>query len=484
MQKNKKSKTPVVFEDFIFNNPLPHDEQLERVALGAMMLESGIFTKVEKYLRSEKIFYSEQHQEIFKAIKSCFQKYNQADIVIVTQELRRMGKLDEVGGAYAVASLTTNVASTANIVTHMVILYEKFIAREVLRSATSIVKRAYEDSDDVFLTLDGALEILDDVRINIASLRESDFKDQVSDTMLAIQEAGNRKSLGYPTGLRNVDEITGGRVKGELTLIAARPSMGKTARMIQEAMNMALGQEVKVGIISMEMTHRAIIERMLSNISRINSQFIRSGKLTGAEWDNLISASGRLGDSPFFVDDISNRTVSDIRTVIRNWVKNQKVEIVFIDYIGLIKFQNQNGKPVDEIAKISRGLKTIAGECDIPIVALAQLNREVEKRGDKRPMMSDLRDSGSLEQDADVVSFLFRPEYYGIMQDDAGEPTNDLCEENIAKNRNGMIGRIWHKYTKEINEFTPHKDTPISEKVESVAFGGEHKLLKPEELHW
>lgn len=480
----KRKTEPVVFEDFIFNTPLPNDTELEEVVLGALMLDKHAYGKVNQYLKSANVFYLEKHQQIFRAVISCIEKYNEVDIVLVTDELRRMNAIGESLSAYDVAMMTSKVVNSDHVLSHSLILFEKYIAREILRSGAMIVKRAYQNSDDVFLTLDESLKILDDTRMEIASMKNIDFQKQISDTMIAIEKASNGAPLGHSTGMPNIDAITGGRVRGELTLIAARPSIGKTARMIQEAMNMALGQDLKVGIISMEMTHRQIIERMLSNMSRINSQFIREGRLSPNDWTNLVHSSDRLADTNFFLNDISNLTVSDIRGIVRNWKKNEGIDIVFVDYIGLIKFQNVNGKPVDEIGKISRGLKTIAGECDIPVVALAQLNREVEKRGDKRPMMSDLRDSGSLEQDADVVSFLYRPDYYGVLQDDNGESTEGLCEENIAKNRNGMIGRTWHRYAKEIGEFTHHKEVPIEVSIVPKGIEEQKQKVTVEDLPW
>lgn len=479
-----RTKTKLSFDDFIFARIPPQARDLEEVVLGALLTERDIYIRVAKFLRNDDVFYVEANREIFKAIKICLEKYNACDFLLVTDELRRLGNLEIVGGAYYVTELTNKVASTANVEYHSQILYEKFIGRKLIQAAMDITQKAYEDSDDIFITLDDAVKILDETQTDIASLKNVDFKKQISNTMKAIQEASRSKAIGYPTGMANVDAVTGGRVRGELTLIAARPSMGKTARMIQEAMNMAVGQETKVGVISLEMTHQQLIVRMLSNMSKINSQAIRAGRLTEHEWKNLVSSSGRLADTPFFLNDISNLTITDIRSIIRGWHKTEKVEIVFIDYIGLIKFQNLNGKPVDEIGKISRGLKTIAGECDMPIVALAQLNREVEKRGDKRPMLSDLRDSGTLEQDADVVSFLFRPEYYGIFQDESGQTTEGLCEENIAKNRNGMIGKTWHKYTKEINEFVHHSDTPLIVNVMKELPADNERVLAADELPW
>lgn len=469
----------IPFEDFVFSRVPPQAKDLEEAILGALLFERDVMVRTERFLKAEEVFYVEKHQFIFRAIKTCLEKFGACDVLLVSDELRHIGKIEEVGGVAFISELTMNVASTAHVEYHAAVLYQKYISRELLRMGAQIVNRAYEDTDDVLMTLDEAVQLLDDVKVQIAAMKNVDFKKQVHDTMMQIEAAGKKAALGFPTGLPNLDAITGGRVAGELTLIAARPAMGKTARLIQEAIFMAVDQNVKVGIISMEMTYRQLIVRILSNLTKIDSKLIRNGKLSDSEWRRLIAASGQLSDTNIFINDITNLTITEIRAIIRGWVQIEKVQIVYLDYIGLVKPSNANGKPVDEIAKISRGLKTIAGELDIPVVALAQLNREVEKRPDKHPTMSDLRDSGSLEQDADIVSFLYRPEYYHIRSDEEGNSTEGICEEIIAKNRNGSVGKTSHKYIKETNEFIPAGNIDFGEST-SVVISKARDITEPQ----
>jgi replicative DNA helicase len=465
-----KKEEKKLFEDFVSEKGEPHALDLEEAVLGAMMLEQPVVEIVFKIAQSSEIFFKAEHQTIYSAILKLREEGNPIEPLTVCDILRREEKLESVGGAFFVTELTMKVASTANVEYHTMILFQYFTRRNLTKFAMSLYGQATDLTNDEFETFDTAISKLDKLKVTIASLKEIDFNKQVDETMKEVLDALNGKSTSIKTGFMNVDAITGGRFRGELTILAARPSMGKTSRMIKEMMNVALGGHYTVGLISLETKYNQIIKKVLSNMAKVDSNLIRLAELDMREYDALFEAHKILKQHRFLISDVTTMKLSDIRVMATKWKTQNNLDILYIDYLTLIKQQSDYKSTNDEVGKIANGLKNIAMDLDIPIVCLAQLNREAERRGEKRPILSDLRDSGDIEQAADVASFLFRPEYYGELLDSEGNSLVGITEELIKKNRNGVIGDAYHKFSPAICDFEPLGFVPNYGKKTSNSF--------------
>jgi len=419
----------------------PQAIDLEEAVLGALMLEKDALSAVIDILKPE-VFYKEAHQNIFLAIRSLFQKSEPVDLLTVTAELRKQGLLELVGGAYYVTELTNRVASAANIEFHARIISEKFIQRELIKISTSVINRAYEDTTDVFELLDEAEKALFEVTENNLKRGSENMSDLIRRSIKELESlAGVPGGLtGVPSGFRVLDEVTSGWQKADLIIVAARPGMGKTAFTLSCARNAAVDAGRPVAIFSLEMSSVQLVNRLISGEAELESGKLRKGNLERHEWHQLTSKIGRLAEAPIYIDDTPALSVFDLRAKARRLKSQYDIQLLIVDYLQLMRgtVDNKGGNREQEIGTISRSLKAIAKELNIPVIALSQLSRKVEERGgDKRPILSDLRESGSIEQDADMVIFLNRPEYYNMTEDKEGNSTKDLAEIIIAKHRNG-----------------------------------------------
>ena len=438
----------------------PQAIDLEEAVLGALMLEKNAITIVADILKPES-FYKEQHVLIFQVIKDLFSSAEPIDILTVTAELRKRGQLEIVGGAYYITSLTNRVASAANIEYHARIIAEKFIQRELIRISTEIQREAFEEGTDAFELLDSAERKLFEVsQGNI----KKDYKQMnyvIKETIRDIEELKDKEDglTGITSGFTKLDRITSGFQKSDLVIIAARPAMGKTALVLSIARNASLNSEKPkaIAIFSLEMSSKQLVTRMISGEAEITGEKLKKGTLAEHEWHQLNTKIARLNEAPIFIDDTPALSVFELRSKCRRLKEQHNVELIIIDYLQLMRgddTNNKNGNREQEVSYISRSLKGLAKELDVPVLALAQLSRASEKRGTTAiPMLSDLRESGSIEQDADMVMFIYRPEYYGISAYEDGTPTKGIAELHIAKHRNGEVGKVHLRFVSEITKF-------------------------------
>ncbi len=442
----------------------PQAVEIEEAVLGALMLERDALTNVIEILKPDS-FYKDANRLIFEAIVQLFNNSEPVDIKTVVHQVRKGGNLDLVGGAYYITELTTKVNSAANIEYHARIIAEQSIKRELIHIASQIQHDSYEDTTDVFDLLDKAQQSLFDV--SESHIRKN-FDKMNSLMHQAIQEIEERKNqtdglTGIASGFTSLDRITSGWQRSDLVIIAARPGMGKTAFVVSALRNAAVQFKTPVAIFSLEMSSVQLVHRMVSAEAELESDKLRKGNLEAYEWQQLISKTGKLSEAPIFIDDTPALSILELRAKCRRLVQQHGVSLVVIDYLQLMSgdsSKNSGGNREQEIASISRALKGIAKELNIPVIALSQLSRAVETRGgDKRPQLSDLRESGSIEQDADMVMFLYRPEYYGMTQDENGMPLQGIGEVIIAKNRHGKLENVQLKF---IGKFTKFEDLDAS----------------------
>jgi replicative DNA helicase len=448
----------------------PQAPDLEEAVLGALMLEKNALIGVLEVLKPES-FYKDAHQCIYRAIKTLFEKSQPIDILTVTEELRKNGELEIAGGAYFVTQLTSRVSSAANIEYHAHIIAEKFIQRELIRISTEIQKEAFEDSTDVFELLDKAESMLFSIAEGNIKRNYTGIQELLAKAIEQIESVKNHEDglTGVPTGFTKLDRITSGWQKSDLMILAARPGMGKTAFVLSIARNAAVDFKKPVVIFSLEMSNLQLVNRLISGEAELDQEKLKTGKLANYEWEQLNSKIGRLGEAPLFIDDTPALSVFELRAKCRRLKAQHDIQLIIIDYLQLMKGEEgkNNGNREQEISYISRSLKNLAKELNVPVIALSQLSREVEKRGGtKRPLLSDLRESGSIEQDADMVLFIYRPEYYQITEDEDGNSTAGMAEIIIAKHRNGALDdvkvRFVAKFAKflDLDEFQPADRVP------------------------
>jgi len=434
----------------------PQALELEEAVLGAIMLEKNAALEILDLLIPES-FYMEAHQKIFRAISDLSIEYKPVDMLTVTEELRKKNELDEIGGAYYVSKLTSNIGSAVHLEFHARIIAQKYIQRELIRVASDIQKQAYDDGIDV-------LDLLNYSESAIFQLAEGNIKSetvkisQVINTAIErIEEASKREDnlSGIPSGFTRMDRITSGWQPSDLVIIAARPSMGKTAFVLSMARNMTVNHKIPIAIFSLEMSVLQLVNRLIAAETELPSEKLRSGRLEEFEWQQLEMKIKSLNDAPLFIDDTPAITLFELRAKCRRLKTQNDIQMIIIDYLQLMSGTPETkGNREQEVSTISRGLKAIAKELDVPIIALSQLNRSVEMRsGDKRPQLSDLRESGAIEQDADLVIFIHRPEKYGITEDAEGNSTKGLAELIIAKHRNGAIADVQLKFREELAKF-------------------------------
>jgi replicative DNA helicase len=433
----------------------PAAVDIEAAVLGAMLIEKEAVPKAIELLNSDS-FYLKEHRLIFDAMVSLFESGEPIDTVTLYEELKKREKAEEVGGAVYLSKLSQNISSAANIEFHAKIILEKEILRGLITSSHEIARAAYEGTEDAF-------DILDTAESKIFEITEKHLKKTFTSMDRAVRDAleyieaihsNTKQKFSVPTGFYELDELLGGFQKSDLIIIAARPSMGKTALALTLARNAAVDHKIPVGIFSLEMATIQLIIRMLCAEGRLNAHLVRTGKLPSEEGVKLSKNAHRLIESPLYIDDTPAQSVLEIRAKARRLKAEKNIGMIVIDYLQLMQGPANAESREREISHISRSLKSLAKELNIPVIALAQLNRAVEARQDKRPQLSDLRESGSIEQDADVVVFLNRPEFYGIKTfADDGSSTEGVAEVIIGKQRNGPTGEIRLAFVKEYARF-------------------------------
>lgn len=447
----------------------PQARELEQAVLGALMLEKDAYSHVCEILKPE-CFYDKAHEKIYAAIVDLAANQRPIDMLTVTERLKARGDLDAVGGPFYITQLTTNVASSAHIEYHARIIAQKSLARELISFTASIQQQAFDETIDVDNLMQEAEGKLFEISQRNVKKDVTQINPVIKEALNMLQRAANQTGglSGLRTGFEGLDKITSGWQNSDLVIIAARPAMGKTAFVLSMAKNMAVNFNIPVAIFSLEMSNVQLVNRLIVNVCEIPGEKIKSGRLESYEWEQLDYKLKELYDAPIYVDDTPSLSVFELRTKARRLVREHHVKCIIIDYLQLMNASGMNfGSREQEVSTISRSLKGLAKELDIPIIALSQLNRGVEARQGvegKRPQLADLRESGAIEQDADMVCFIHRPEYYKITEDERGNSLIGLAEIIIAKHRNGAVGDVRLRFKSEFAKFMNiEEDLPVRE---------------------
>ena len=461
--KKTKNTGGIITNNFFDHGKVPPQAtDLEEAVLGAMMLEQDAVTAVIDILKPE-VFYKESHQKIFSAINSLFAKSEPIDILTVTNELKSTGELEIVGGPYYITMLTSRVASAANVEYHARIILQKHIQRELIRISSDIIKDAFEDTTDVFDLLDKAEQGLFNVSESNLRRGVDDMPSLVKQAIEDIEKAKDSEThmRGVPSGYSQLDRTTSGWQKSDLIILAARPAMGKTAFALSMARNIAVKHKLPVAVFSLEMSAVQLVTRLISSETELSASKLKKGELESHEWQQLNSKINSLVDAKIFIDDTPALSIFELRAKCRRLKQQHNIQMIFIDYLQLMTLGAENrGNREQEISTISRSLKALAKELDVPVLALSQLSRAVESRpgGSKKPILSDLRESGAIEQDADIVMFIYRAEYYKIDAFEDGSPTQGVAEIIIAKHRNGPVGEVKLKFIDRFAKFEDYEE--------------------------
>jgi replicative DNA helicase len=436
----------------------PQAIDLEEVVLGAMMIDKKGVDEVIDILHSE-VFYKEAHQHIFEAIHTLFENSEPVDLLTVSAQLKRETKLDAVGGEFYLVQLTQKVSSSAHIEFHARIILQKFIQRSLIKISNEIIEESYDETTDVFDLLDTAESKLYEITQGNIKRSSETAQQLVIQAKKKIEEIANREGLsGVPSGFSKVDKLTSGWQPSDLIIIAARPGMGKTALTLSMARNIAVEHNIPVAFFSLEMSSVQLITRLISSETGLNSEKLRTGNLEKHEWEQLNVKVKGLEKAPLFIDDTPSLSIFDLRAKARRLSSQHGIKLIVVDYLQLMTAggSQKGGNREQEISTISRNLKALAKELNVPVIALSQLSRAVETRGgSKRPLLSDLRESGAIEQDADIVSFIYRPEYYKIEEwdDEERTPTEGQAEFIVAKHRNGGLDEIRLRFVGHLGKF-------------------------------
>ena len=436
----------------------PQALELEEAVLGAMLIDKKGVDEVIDILQPD-AFYKTAHQKIFEAIFQLFQDSQPVDLLTVSSELRKKGKLETVGGEFYLVQLSQRVASSAHIEFHARIILQKFIQRSLIKISNEIIESSYKESTDVFDLLDEAESKLYEVNQGNIKRSSESAQNLVIEAKKRIEEISKRDGLsGVSTGFEKLDKLTSGWQPSDLIIIAARPGMGKTALTLSMARNIAVTKQIPVAFFSLEMSSVQLITRLISAETGLSSEKLRTGKLADHEWQQLNVKVTDLEKAPLFIDDTPSLSIFDLRAKARRLSSQHGIKLIVVDYLQLMTAgtSTKSGNREQEISTISRNLKALAKELNIPVIALSQLSRAVETRGGtKRPMLSDLRESGAIEQDADIVSFIYRPEYYNIDEwdDDERSPSEGQAELIVAKHRNGGLDNIRLKFIGHLGKF-------------------------------
>ena len=420
----------------------PQAVELEEAVLGGIMLESDAFIEICDILKPES-FYKEQHQVIYKAVKKLFSKNSPIDMLTVIEQLTADKELEIIGGPVYITELTSRVASASHIEYHARIVQQKYLQRELIRISTDVQNKAFDESIDVNDLIDFNENELFNIQQGNISKEPISIGDIGKDELVLLEEKSKLEQdfSGIPTGLTSLDRLLNGLNKNKLIIIAARPAMGKTTLITSIAKNQAVDFNLNVAIFSLEMGRDELWYKMISDETEITTAKIISGNLTPDEWSAVEIAQGKLESANLYIDDTPGISLMEIRAKSRRLMMKKGLDVIYIDYLQLMQGNREkNGNREQEISSISRGLKIMAKELEVPVVCLSQLNRTVESRADKKPQLSDLRESGAIEQDADIVCFIHRPEYYGFTKYESGESTINKVDIITAKHRGGKIG--------------------------------------------
>ena len=457
--KQKTSKSAAELEKLIASsNQPPSAVEVEMAVLGAMLIDNDSVPKAIELLKPES-FYDNKNRIIFDAMTVLYEANEPIDTVSIFEELKKAGKIDTAGGAAYISKLTQDISSAANIDYHARVVMEKWILRQLISSSMQIAGSAYEGNEDVF-------DLLDAAETKIFQISEKGIKESFKSMDKAVKEAlelieaihsKNISTFSVPSGFFELDDLLGGFQKSDLIIVAARPSMGKTALAMSAARNAAIDHNIPIGIFSLEMATIQLATRLISAEARINAHNVRTGKFKAEEGAKISRTVHKLSKAPIYIDDTPAISILELRAKARRLRNEKHVGMIIVDYLQLLSSSTMMESREREISTISRSLKALAKELNIPVIALSQLNRQVESRSDKKPQLSDLRESGSIEQDADVVLFLYRPEIYGINQysygDMNGESTEGIAEIIIGKQRNGPIGEVKLRFIKDYARF-------------------------------
>lgn len=464
--------------DTSFGHLQPQAMDIEKVVLGALMIDKDAFTVVSEIIKPE-TFYEARHQKIYEAVQSLNLQEKPVDIMTVTEELRHKGTLEDVGGPAYVVELSSQVASSAHIEYHAHILAQKFLARQLIQFASMIETDAFDetvDVDDLMQKAEGALFEISQKNMLQDYVQIDTIVDQAHQLLL---QASNREGglTGVPSGFRKLDDITAGWQPSDLVIIAGRPAMGKTSFALSIAKNVAIDYRKPIAFFSLEMNNVQLVNRLISNVCSIPGNKILNGQLTPDEWERFDSNIRKMQGAPIYVDDTPGLSIFELRTKARRLVREHGIELLMIDYLQLM---NANGMRFnsrqEEVSTISRSLKGLAKELNIPVLALSQLSRAVEQRDGpegKRPQLSDLRESGAIEQDADMVLFVHRPEYYHILQDEKGNDLHGMAQIIIAKHRKGATGDVLLNFRGEYTRFSNPEDIDFNAPLPDDSIGGE-----------
>ncbi len=450
----------------------PRDTDVEAAVLGALMIEKDAYTIVCDILKPES-FYEPAHQKVYEAIQTLGASQRPIDLFTVTEQLRLNGTLDDVGGAPFVVQLTSNVTSAAHVEFHSRIVAQKYLARELISFAAQIENNAFDESIDVDDLLQEAEGKLFEISQRNVKKDVTQIDPVITAALDQIQAAANRTSglSGLETGFHELDKVTSGWQNSDLIIIAARPAMGKTAFVLSMAKNMAVNYSIPIAVFSLEMSNLQLVNRLISNVCELPGEKIKSGQLTSLEWDQLMARIKHLNGAPLYIDDTASLSVFELRTKARRLVREHNIKMIIIDYLQLMNASGMKfGSREQEVSMISRSLKQLAKELNIPIIALSQLSRQVENRSDnKRPQLSDLRESGAIEQDADIVCFIHRPEYYYHSDKDAsGNDIRGLAEFIIAKHRSGSVKDVNMRFRAQFARFENWLEDGNGQIVESA----------------
>lgn len=427
----------------------PHSIEAEQAVLGCMLLDSDVIPTVTELIKSTD-FYRDDHREIYEAIVDIVEKAEPVDIITVSEQLQHRGTLEAVGGLDYLASITSTVPTTANARHYAKIVEEKSLLRKLIKAASDISNMCYEASEEAAYVLDKAEKSIFDILEKRSTQGFSHIKDVLLETFNRLEELYNSKSYitGVPTGFTDLDYKTAGLQNSDLILIAARPGMGKTAMALNIAQYAAVHKHVPVALFNLEMSKDQLVNRMLCSEVMVDSQKMRTGKLDDDDWNKIAQALAPLSEAPIYIDDTPGLSVMDIRAKCRRLKLEKNLGLVVIDYLQLMQGRGKTESRQQEVAEISRSLKILAKELNVPVVTMSQLSRGPESRTDHRPMLSDLRESGAIEQDADIVMFLYRDDYYNPDTD-----KKNIAEVIIAKHRNGSTGTVELRWFGEYTKF-------------------------------
>jgi len=429
----------------------PQNLEAEQAVLGSILLKADIFGSVLEILKPQD-FYKEGHRLIFDTMITLFENSEPQDVLTVSNLLRDTNQLEKSGGPLYLATLTSIVPVTANIVSYAKIIKEKSVLRQLIGVNTDIAARCYEEQNDIDLLVDHAEQAIFDIAGRKSGGNFTPIKSIVPDAFKTVEQLYKRQEFitGVPTGYGEIDKKTAGLQPSDLIIIAARPSMGKTSLAMNIAQHAALVEKTGVAVFSLEMSKEQLVMRLLSSAGRINSQRIRTGRLHSDDWKKLTRAVGMLTEAPIYIDDTPAISVLEMRAKVRRLASQYDIGLIIVDYIQLMRGRSNIENRTQEISEISRSLKALAKEHNLPVIALSQLNRGLESRNDKRPIMSDLRESGAIEQDADVICFIYRDEVYNKSEEN---PEIGSAEIIIAKQRNGPTGSLKLTFIKEFTMF-------------------------------